>query len=174
MDLDINILKNILTNNDVSIYRDENNNIIIDGNVNIVSDFLTAMPVKIHKINGNLTWHGKLSTLHNFPDIVTGSVDIGNNQFLQSLDGCTQYIGESLICNNCLINDISGIATYIGNGVNLSHNPIDNIDVLSNINIKGCVNLSHTYWSYSNQNVKQINDSSIIITESQLLYGWND
>ena len=176
-DLDILLLKNFIDDERVHIYRDEDNNIIIDGNIIIRNTLFTTFPVKVYKVNGNIEWHGNigditngsLSSLINFPDIVNGNVNIYNNPYLKNLDGCPQYISGSLNCYNCNISDISGIGKDILNGFNCSNNPISDMSILESINIKGIIYAYNTYYASNNSN-KIINDSSIILVSPEKNY----
>lgn len=176
-DLDILLLKNFIDDENVHIYRDEDNNIIIDGNIIIRNSLFSSFPVKVYKVNGNIEWHGNigdvtngsLCTLINFPDIVNGNVNIYNNPYLKNLDGCPQYISGSLNCYNCNISDISGIGKNILNGFNCSNNPINDMSILETINIKGIIYAYNTYYACNNSN-KVINDSSIILVTPEKNY----
>lgn len=177
-DLDIILLQNFINDDQVHIYRDENNNIIIDGNIIIRNTLFSFFPVKIYKVNGNIEWHGNigditngsLSSLINFPDIVNGNVNIYNNLFLKNLNGCPQYISGTLNCYNCNISDISGIGKDILNGLNCSNNPISDMSPLENINIKGIIYAYNTYYAINNNDKIKINDTSIIFIDTKKLY----
>ena len=164
-DLDIILLQNFLNDKSLKIYRDSENNIIVDGDIYISTTDINSMPVKIHILNGSLDWHGEglnnngsLSTLINFPDIINGTLNIYNNPYLRSLKGCPSKITGSLNCNNCMISDISDIAKEIGGTLNISNNPISDISILEKININKVYALN-TYWAYNN---KRTDNASII------------
>lgn len=169
MDRDIKVLQNFITNgNYLKIYRDDENNIIIDGNVNIYDTEFTKFPVKIHKVNGTISWHGDTNGLHhgtlesleNFPDYVSGSVYIYKNPNLKSLKGCPKYIGGNLQCDRCNISDISDISEYIGNSCILSFNPIKDSTILEKIHIGNMLDVAETYINLQNVNI--VKDSSLI------------
>lgn len=174
MDKDIKTLQHFFNDKNLHIYRDDNNNIIIDGDILIYDRFFDKIPVKIHKINGNISWHGdidsfhkgSLSTLENFPDIVNGSVFIYKNPYLKSLKGCPKHISGTLQCDRCNISDISDISEYIGQYLILSYNPIKDISILENIYIGKNVELIETNADISN--IKLKNDSSVIIKEKPI------
>ena len=119
MDKEVLTLVNMLNDKYVHVYKDEHNNIIVDGTIIIFDKEYDEFPIKIHKVNGSINWYGHISddpygslkSLKNFPDIVTGNVYIFNNPKLTSLDGCPKEIYGSLICDHCNISDISGIAS---------------------------------------------------------------
>ena len=172
MDKEIKALQNFFNDNHLKIYRDSDNKIIIDGNIIIFSNEFTHIPIKIHKLNGSLSWRGdidefkkgSLSSLINFPDIVTGDVRIYKNPNLKSLKGCPKIIGGSLQCNNCNISDISELPEKIYGHFVLSHNPITDLSNLSNIYVGKNIELIGINCDI-NENIKCLNDSSIIITE---------
>lgn len=171
-DIRINILKNMLRMSNVDIHTDGNNNIIIDGNVIIYDDTYDKFPVKIHKVNGNISWKGfvdgtkpgSLSSLENFPDIVNGSVFIDKNPMLISLKGAPKEITGTFTCHHGRLNDISDLPKKIGNNLDISNNPIDDISVLEKVFVGGNINISGTNYSKNNNsdNIKTLNDSSII------------
>ena len=175
MDKDIKVLQHFISNGKLlKIYRDENNNIIINGDILIFDTEYTKFPVKIHKVNGSIHWHGfmngfksgNLSSLENFPDIVTGSVLIYNNPNLKSLKGCPKYIGQILQCNHCNISDITDISEYIGENLILSNNPIKDVSILENVYVGNIVNIIKTNIDPSV--IKLKNDSSIIINDIEV------
>ena len=174
MDKDIKTLQHFFNDKNLHIYRDDDNNIIIDGDILIYDRFFDKIPVKIHKVNGNISWHGdidsfhkgSLSTLENFPDIVNGSVFIYKNPYLKSLKGCPKHISGTLQCDRCNISDISDISEYIGQYLILSYNPIKDISILENIYIGKNVELIETNADISN--IKLKNDSSVIIKEKPI------
>ena len=94
MDKEVLTLVNMLNDKYVHVYKDEHNNIIVDGTIIIFDKEYDEFPVKIHKVNGSINWYGHISSdpygslksLKNFPDIVTGNVYIFNNPKLTSLD----------------------------------------------------------------------------------------
>lgn len=170
MDKEIKTLKYVIPNsNNINIYRDNDNNIIIDGDIIMYDTDLTKFPVKIYKVNGNIYWYGHLSgikygtleTLENFPDIVTGSVLIYKNPKLTSLKYCPKYIGGSLQCDRCNISDISDISEYIGQNLILSYNPIKNYDILEKIHIGNILNVLGNNINKQDFNLNK--DSSLII-----------
>lgn len=180
MDLDITILRNWLNKTSLNIYRDDENRIVIDGDVNI--DFIynnshKYFPIKIHKVNGDITWSRNLYSLHNFPDIVNGNVNISRNPYLYSLDGCPKVITGRLQANNCGIDDISGIATEIGTGLNLANNPLENIEALYNVkfNCKYILLMNTIYAEqhfydvlyHNNPKYSKINDVEILVYQEE-------
>ena len=171
MDKEIKILQHFISNGKLlKIYRDENNNIIIDGDILIYETEYKKFPVKIYKVNGNIFWHGfingfklgTLESLENFPEIVTGSVFIYKNPNLKTLKGCPKYIGQNLQCNNCDISDISDISEYIGQNLILENNPIKDASILEHIYIGNIVNLIRTNIK-DVSNLKFKNDSSVLV-----------
>lgn len=173
MDNEVLTLVNMLNDKYVHVYRDENNNIIVDGSIIIFDKQYDKFPVKIHQINGSINWygnisddsHGSLKSLKNFPDIVNGNVYIFNNPKLTSLDGCPKEILGSLVCDHCNISDISGIAKRINNCFIASHNPISDISVLENVTIGGNIELIDTIWSKTHKEDTSIKDTSVIVHE---------
>lgn len=177
MDKDIKVLQRFITNGkSLKIYRDENNNIIIDGDILIFETEYTKFPVKIHKVNGNISWHGlmngfkfgNLESLENFPEIVTGSVYIQKNPKIKSLKGCPKYIGQSLQCDHCNISDITDISEYIGQNLILANNPIKDVSILENVYVGNLVNIIRT--DIDPFTLKLKNDSSIIIHDIEYDY----
>jgi hypothetical protein len=173
MNKDIKILNNFINNKSVSVYRDNDNKIIVDGDIVIYNDEYHHIPVKIDILNGNIIWkggmdgikYGSLYSLLNFPDIVNGNVRISKNPYLTSLKYCPKYISGTLQCENCNISDISDIANYIGGYLILSYNPITDLSKLNDIYIGKNVELLHI----NSENIKNIhlkNDSSVIIYEN--------
>ncbi len=150
--------------------RKEGDNIVIDGDIIIYDNDYTEFPVKIHKVNGSITWKGHidgfrmgaLKSLKNFPDIVTGNVHIYKNPKLTSLTGCPEKIGGSLICNDCNISDITGIAKEIGGNFICANNPVSDISVLSESKIGGVISLIGTKCS---DNIT-VEDTSIIFRDN--------
>lgn len=172
MDKEVLTLVNMLNDKNVHVYKDEHNNIIVDGTIIIFDKEYDEFPVKIHKVNGSIIWYGHISdepfgslkSLMNFPDIVTGNVYIFNNPKLTSLDGCPKEIYGSLICDHCNISDISGIASKINNNFIASNNPISDISVLENITVGGNIELIDTPWANAHKN--DIKNASIIVEKN--------
>ena len=172
MDKEIKILKNFFNNDKLKIYRDYNNEIIIEGDILIYETEYSEIPVKFHKLIGSLRWHGdtngfhsgSLKTLKNFPDIVTGDVLIYKNKKLTSLKGCPKRIEGTLQCNDCNISDISDVSEYIGGFFIASNNPISDISVLHEIYVGSNINLINTKITEDNI-IPLKNDSSVIITK---------
>lgn len=174
MDNRIKILKNMLHNNDVKIYVDDKDNIIIEGDIIIYDNEYNNFPVKLYRVNGNIEWHGNtdgmksgsLSSFKNFPDIVTGNVYVYGNNKLQTLKNCPKEIGGTFDCSNCNISDISDISEKIKGHLHLQNNPIYNVDVLSKVYIGGNIYIYNTNWSKltENKHIETISDSSLIIT----------
>lgn len=171
MDREIKILTNFFNNDKLKIYRDNNNDIIVEGDILIYNSEYTKLPVKFHKLIGDLYWYGDLdgfkkgtlTTLKNFPDIVEGSVYIQKNPKLTSLKYAPSYISGTLQCNNCNISDISDSLKYVGNSLILSNNPITDITPLNNIYVGNYLTMVNCNIIMENIHTK--NDSSIIITE---------
>ena len=173
LDKDIKVLQYFITNGkDKKIYRDNDNNIIIEGDILIYNNEYNKFPVKVHKVIGNIYWHGfingfepgSLESLENFPDIVTGSVFIFKNPKLKTLKGCPKYIGGSLQCDNCNISDISDISKHIGDNLILSNNPITDLSILENIHVGNLINIVKTNIT-DISSIKFKNDSSVIIND---------
>ena len=174
MDVQIKALKIFFSNynKNLKIYRDENNEIVIDGDIIIFDNMYTHFPVKFHKLNGSLSWRGyidgfkkgSLESLINFPDIVTGDVRIYKNANLKSLKYCPKIIGGHFQCNDCNISDISELPEEIGGSLVLSNNPLIDVSNLNNSHIKGDIYLLNTKVKDFNS-IKLQNDSSLIITE---------
>ena len=172
MDKEVLTLVNMLNDKYVHVYKDEHNNIIVDGTIIIFDKEYDEFPVKIHKVNGSINWYGHISdepfgslkSLKNFPDIVTGNVYIFNNPKLTSLDGCPKEIYGSLICDHCNISDISGIASKINNNFIASNNPISDISALENITVGGNIELIDTPWANAHKN--DIKNASIIVEKN--------
>ena len=61
MDNEVLTLMNMLNDKYVHVYRDENNNIIVDGSIIIFDKQYDEFPVKIHQINGSINWYGNIS-----------------------------------------------------------------------------------------------------------------
>lgn len=173
MDNEILTLEHMLNDKYVHVYRDEKNNIIVDGSIIIFGKEYDEFPVKIHRVNGSINWygnisddsHGSLKSLKNFPDIVCGNVYIFNNPKLTSLDGCPKEILGSLVCDHCNISDISGIGKKINNCFIASHNPISDISILEKVSIGGNIELIETIWSKTHKEDIKIKDSSVIVKE---------
>jgi hypothetical protein len=171
MDRDIKTLMNFLNDKSLKIYKDDDNRIIIEGNIFIYNTEYTKFPVKIHKLIGDLYWHGdtdgfkksSLSTLKNFPDIVEGSVYIQKNPKLTSLKYAPVNISGTLQCNLCNITDISDSLKFVGKSLILSNNPLTDIKPLENIYVGSNINLINC--KINTENITTKNDSSIIITE---------
>ena len=172
MDKELKTLINFINNNKVSVYRDENNDIIVDGDIVVYDDIYTYLPVKIHILNGSIIWKGNtdgfkpgtLSSLINFPDIVNGDVRISKNNNLSSLKYCPKYIAGTLQCDYCNISDISDIATHIGGFLILSYNPIEDVSVLEHVYVGKNIELLHTNVMSVND-IQLKNDSSVIVYE---------
>ena len=176
-------LKSFFNDSKVKFYRDNDNNIIVKGNLYVFDDNITKIPVKFYKLIGNIYWYGQidgfksgnLKTLENFPDIVTGSVSIYKNKNLTSLDGCPKYIGESLYCDNCNISNIDGLkGVTIKKNFIANNNPISDINALNDASIGETIELIETPFAKNyiekykkeNEYIERINlikDSSILI-----------
>lgn len=179
MDIRVLNLKNMLHDNNIIIDVDENNNIIITGDIYIISSEYNMFPEKIYKVNGSITWkgfidgfkYGSLSTLKNFPDIVTGNVNISKNKNLESLDYCPKNIGGQLCCECCNINSLSGLNNVsIGSHLFLSYNPITSIDKNMKLSVNGNIEFIGTNINKSDiQDIVNICDASIINTIDERL-----
>lgn len=169
MNITDKILRNILNVKNYSV--DEDGKIIVNEDITIVNTELTEMPIKIHKVNGSINWYGNmdgmqpgsLTTLKNFPDIVTGSVNIFKNPKLTSLEGCPKEIGGSLVCDRCNIKSLKGIAENIGKNCIMSYNPVKDITPIKSIEIGGQIQLIETPYSYTITDENKAEDSSILI-----------
>lgn len=180
----IEILKDFIKNDSLNIYYDNDNNIIIDGDVVIFNfENYNQFPVKIHKVNGSVQWYGginkigepgTLTSLVNFPDIVTGDVQIFKNQNLTTLDGCPKYIGGTFQCDYCNISDISGIAEYIGKDCIMNYNPISDINALHHVKIGGIISIIGTPVSDDMEQINNVLDSSIVRIQEHVTINFNE
>lgn len=97
------------TYSNVIVGVNENDDIIVKGNVLIWNDKYKGFPVKFHKLIGELHWSTNpcltartdLQTLENFPDIIEGSCHINGNRNLKSLKGCPKHVKGVFDCSNC-------------------------------------------------------------------------
>ena len=60
MDLQIKILKNFFNDSNLKIYR-ESGKIIVVGDIIVFDNKHEEIPVKIHKVIGNIKWHGDIN-----------------------------------------------------------------------------------------------------------------
>lgn len=172
MDIEVLTLKNFLGES-VKVYRDTDNNIIVNGDIHVSPDDRTFdhMPVKIHKLNGDILWHSEncvknnLKSLINFPDIVNGSVRIFGNPMLKSLKYCPIEINGNFECDRCSITSFDGISQKITGNLIASFNPIVNTAALESLDIKGCISIIDTSILNPNMSVKTSNNNSSIIAD---------
>ena len=170
MDIELLTLKNFLGNT-VKIYRDDDSNIIVEGTVIVSANekVFTHMPVKIHKLKGDLYWHShngapnNLDSLYNFPDVVDGSVYIFGNPKLTSLKYCPKEITGSLICDNCGLTSFDGISEKIGGNLTASHNPIYDVKPLSESIVNGTIVVLDTSIPNPQNSLKTKNHNSSIV-----------
>ena len=138
----------------VSVNTDELGNIIITGDCYIDNPNLVELPYKIHKVDGNFSVCGdatiprvmNLKSLKNFPRIVTGNFKINLNHGLTSLEGGPVEVGGYYNCAHCNLKTLDGIAKKIGQYIVAYKNPLENIDILSdiefsNIDLEYCDNI---------------------------------
>ena len=171
---DIDILKSFMMDKNAKIYYDDNNNLIVEGNIIVFYDEdynYSSIPVKIHKLIGNIHWYGGISSINqagtltslkNFPDIVEGDVIIFKNPNLKSLEGCPKHISGTLQCDFCNISSLEGIAEYIGRNCILNNNPITDLSPLYNITVKGITSIVNTPAAYDMEQVNKLADTSIL------------
>lgn len=182
----IDILKSFINDINVNIYYEpDTENIIVDGDVIVFNEnnIYQAFPVKIYKVNGNIHWNGEidqlgkmgtLSSLKNFPDIVTGDVIIFKNPNLKSLEGCPKEIGGTLQFDFCNVSDISGISKVIGKNCIMNYNPITDLSPMSDVKISGLVSVVGTPVSEKQDELSYIPDSSIIVTSESDKINYTD
>lgn len=172
MDIEILTLKNFLGES-VSIYRDADKNIIVDGDIHVLPDNNTFdhMPVKIHKLNGDLLWHSEncaknnLRSLVNFPDIVNGNVRIFGNPKLKSLKYCPIEINGNFECDRCSITSFDGISQKIDGNLIASFNPIVSTEALESLSISGCISVIDTSILNPRSSVRTGNNNSSVIAD---------
>lgn len=168
MDFELLTLQNFLGPS-VKIFRDYENRIIVNGDINISVDnnIFSYMPVKIYILNGNLYWHAadkknNLTSLKNFPTIVNGDVIIYGNSSLFRFDYFPETITGNFECDKCMIESFDGIRGTIGKNLTASFNPIKDISGLKNVSVGGKISLVGIDKKIINE-AKTIADSSIIV-----------
>ena len=156
----------------VSVNTDELGNIIITGDCYIYNPNLVELPYKIHKVDGNFSVCGdatvprvmNLKSLKNFPRIVTGNFKINLNHELTSLEGGPEEVGGYYNCAHCKLKTLDGIAKKIGQYIVAYKNPLENIDVLldiefSNIDLDYCDNIYESAVYKQLANMKKVYDN---------------
>lgn len=156
----------------VSVNTDELGNIVITGDCYIDDPNLVELPYKIHKVDGNFSVCGdatvprvmNLKSLKNFPRIVTGNFKINLNHELTSLEGGPVEVGGYYNCAHCKLKTLDGIAKKIGQYIVAYKNPLENIDILSdiefsNIDLDYCDNIYESAVYKQLANMKRIYDN---------------
>lgn len=156
----------------VSVNTDELGNIIITGDCYIDNPNLVELPYKIHKVDGNFSVCGdatvprvmNLKSLKNFPRIVTGNFKINLNHELTSLEGGPVEVGGYYNCAHCNLKTLDGIAKKIGQYIVAYKNPLENIDILSdiefsNIDLDYCDNIYESAVYKQLANMKKVYDN---------------
>ena len=133
-------ITNYVINSDLSID--------VDGDVVISNMFLTKIPIRFNRVNGdfncsynNLTdlkgfpryiggdiflYDNKLTSLDGITDRIEKKLDIGKNS-LTSLKGCPKWIGGHFICNDNLLSSLEFSPDYVGGSFYCSRNGLTDL-----------------------------------------------
>lgn len=119
--------KEFLLEYNISNYRYEDNKLIVDQDVLWNSRGWKKIPFKIHKVNGNFSIMGNdLKNLKNFPDEISGYVDISFN-VIESFKGICKTIEGKLLAENNDLKSFKYAPEIVKGTMYIQNNPIINI-----------------------------------------------
>lgn len=157
----------------------DNDEIIINGNIHLMSASVVELKYKFAKVNGDFNlggdkfpregqmYHRELETLKNCPEEVKGTFSCHFCYNLKDLIGGPKIVGGDYICSKCNLQTLDGIAEIIGGYIIAFANPnLSDITALNNVTFNKYIDLefanrdifdTSTFRSLSEQ-TKVLND----------------
>ena len=114
-------------------YRIENytinpdGSIDVDGDVDLLDEKLTKLPLKFNRVSGNFTCtYNKLTSLIGCPNHVGGDFSCSKNK-LTSLIGCPNHVGGYFSCSKNKLTSLIGCPNHIGRYFTCTYNQLTSL-----------------------------------------------
>ena len=122
------------------------------GNVYLIHDGLTEIPLKFNKVSGDFSCsRNKLTNLEGCPNYVGDTFYCGYNN-LTSLYGCPNYVGDAFYCGYNNLTCLIGSPNYVGDTFYCGYNNLTSL--------YGCPShIGGKFYCYGNPLPEEIRDN---------------